>query len=1191
MQYFRMPVEYVRRVGGLVGRDHCLQNMWYGNGLSLVEAAEQSSLLKRLDDLTLDTGGKRKGIPQHLEGGKPAAVAPAEDEELEEFLEMQRRQRKEQEAREGAAGEDGASETEDIPDPKRARSANSELPVPGPEGEIKPAVDELPGVAEASKPAKPPTRPPPLTEEQQGDEEARYQERVAEDKQMDEMSKVLQERRKILRTARQNFDVEKYRFGDRDLYQEAFNEEDVYYQLLTQGMYATNISVTARAEGTNNSQSLVPALRRVVLDGTTMIVPAYSKRDYELTMTANYARSKRLLNPTEPDPPDPTQAKDMQTLHSELRFGFSVFSAEKKMKPGGTKHIFKFGEGTCDVDDATRANPDELRRERRSNLYRYQTLEPPTATVAADPATLPVKDAMHTLEVGSLELFKQPRAIGYPMFVSPFVKKGSLSELVYDQKGFVNLSDAENAKKYHRAMRYRFEVMRLWWKLFHNQQDLVRELIEVESMGGENSPISQSLAYFTEALRDTIDASRPPMILSIIELGREGSLRYGDIYPKYVPSDDFDATKNRNLFKRAAPSADAVLAGVLEDENERLQTQPVQLWENYCWPVVMPGMTQSWLDWVAGATKVETKVMTNTGLKTQTKIINGVKDRNLQAFQIMRAFFNENLAADYDTVVANPPDELEKYKNELLGNAFSDRKERERNFWLIVEVVSGDLMQAMPYWANAYLCEDLVSHPPEDVEVKSRQVKQLEEEVGKLSMEIEALKKTIDADPKTDIQKLAKAEEERELYYLTVSRAEKINSINELTYHSSASSILWMPYASKLRKSRDKDDDQALFSKTWAQESLHRCILSIYDSSWVHEYYSTNMGPEKQPQRNYNGNQIIEGQSDAAELYRQWFSEVYLELGDNGIALPNQLVIMTNLVKEGKPVLTDPKMQGSVQLQGHVARIVKRVPRHAKEKPEAFPPFDYILETQFDFVGTCEEREAARRAGKITPNNKWLVTLSGLHIMPFSYNHQYRYGDTVEVIELTSDVAPGLKPEQLAHNNKIFRGTNPNEPLRWSVVEAPYVGPPSVLETYGIGTFNPSVAKESYADAKSKSPEWAQHTVEIGALLLSPYDHELFEEQRRSEKDEYLRWPVKLVEDAEGIFRSVLLPLDSPVDTVPSMSKLSPYRMSSKGQEVRRFLRPDKVRLIVQTSASSEIETDENSGPHACIDKECEERA
>lgn len=1125
-----------------------------------------------------------------MEEEQDPAVAPAGNEALQELLELQRRRREEQEAQDRAAGKDGAPETENAPEPKRAKSGNPEPPAPVPEGEIEPAVDELPDAPEASEPAKPPTRPPPLTEEQQRREEARYQERIAQDEQIDEMSQVLQERRKILRAARQNFDVEKYRRGD--LYQEAFSEEDVYYQLLTQGMYATNISVIARTEGTKESRRLVPELRSVVLDGQTMIVPTYSKRDYELTMAANYARSKRLLNPTEPDPLDPTKAKDVQTLHSELRFGFSVFSAEKEMQPGGTVYPFKFGEGTCDVDDAIKANPGALLKNRRSNLYRYQTLEPPTTTVSGDPATLPAKDGMHTLEVGSLELFKQPRKIGHPMFVSPFVEKCSLSELVYDQKGFVNLSDPENAKKYHRAMRYRFEVMRLWWKLFHNQQDLVRALVEVESLGGENSEVGKSLTEFTEALRDTIDASRPQMILSVIELGLEGSLRYGDIYPKYVPTDDFDATKNRNLFKRAAVSPDAVLTEVLEDENERLQTQPIQLWENYCWPVVMPGMTKSWLDWVAGATKVETRVTTQRGVEFKTKIINDVKDRNLQAFQIMRAFFKKDLAADYDTVVASPPAELKRYKNELLGDAFPDPEERERNFWLIVEVVSGDLMQAMPYWANAYLCEDLVSHPPEDVQDKSLEVKALQDEVVKLFVEIESLKSVIDADPKTDTAKLAKARQERELYDLTALRAEKMNSINELTYHSSASSILWMPYGSRLRRARDRDDAQALFSKTWAQESLHRCILAIYDSSWVYEYYSTNTGPQGQIQRNYNGAQITEGQSDAAELYRQWFSEVYLELGDDGIALPNQLVIMTNLVKEGKPVLTDEKMQGSVQLQGHVARIVERVPRSATGKLEAFPPFDYILETQFDFIGTVDELKAAKAARKVSPNNKWLVTLSGLHIMPFSYNHQYRYGDTVEVIELTPAIAPGISEKALARNNKMFRGTDPAKPLRWSVVEAPYVGPPSVLETYGIGTFNPSVAKDSYAGATSKSPEWAQHTAEIGAVLLSPYDADLFEEQRKSEKDEYLRWPVTQVEDAEGKMRSFLRPLDSPVPPVPSMNGINPYRNSStEKKEVRRFLRPDKLSLIVLTSTSSEVDTDADSGPHACIEKKREERA
>jgi hypothetical protein len=1104
---------------------------------------------------------------------------------------MQKREREAREAHKAAEQSNDSPEPEGVPDPKRARS---DSPLSQPDGTNEPVDDELPDApatsyGPASNSRNPAPRPVPLTDEQKKREEATYKEAEAEGQMMDDMFSVLEERKKILRAARQNFDVEKYRKGD--LYQESFSEEDVAYQLLTQGAYATDISIKARTEGTKKSRRLVPELQVITEDGVPTVVPTYSKKDYELTMTANYARSKRLLDPKEPDPLEPTKAKDVQTLHSELRFGFSVFAAEKERKPGGTTYPFEFGEGSCDVDDAIKANPDALLGKRRSNLYRYQSLEPPT-TASGDPATLSAREGMHTIEVGSLELFKQPRKIGYPLFVSPFVEKCSLADLVYDQKGFVDLSDAQNAKKYHRAMRYRFEVMRLWWKLFHNQQDLVRALIEVESMGGDNAAISPTMrAQFSDALQDVIDASRPPMILSIIELGREGSLRYGTIYPRYIQSDDFDIKKNRNLFKLAEPLPEAVLVGRLEDENEQTQTQPVQLWENYCWPVVMPGMTRSWLDWVAGATKVVTRKVTPTGVDIEEKIINGVKDRNLQAFQIMRAFFHKDLAADYDTIFTTPTPELKTYQDELLGEAFPDLKERKRNFWLLVEVVSGDLMQAMPYWANSHLCEDLVSHPPEDVQDRSDRVRDLEEEVLSLYIQIEALKSTMDTDPKTDTEKLVKERQERELYDLTALRAEKLNTIVELTYQSSASSILWMPYASRLRKARDKNDSDALFSKTWAQESLHRCILSIYDNSWLYEYYSTNMGPMGQIQRSYDGTQITEGQKDAAELYRQWFSEVYLELGDDGIALPDQLVVMTNLVKEGMPVLTDKKMKGSVQLQGHVARIVKRTPRPAGARTPAFPPFDYVLETQFDFVGTVAELKAAKAARKVSPNNKWMVTLSGLHIMPFSYNHQYRYGDTVEVNELTAAVATGISEKAIARNNKMFRGTDPAKPLRWSIVEAPYVGPPSVLESYGIGEFNADSAKDSYAGAASKSPEWAKHTVEIGAIVISPFDSDRFEEQSESNKDEYLRWPITLIKDAGGVMRSFLAPMDQAVPPVPAMQSLNPYRISSTKEEVRIFMRPRKVSLVMRSSASSALETDEYGGPHACIEKEREERA
>lgn len=914
--------------------------------------------------------------------------------------------------------------------------------------------------------------------------------------------------------------------------QDAFEPEDIYYRLLMQGAHATDISIKVR-KGTK----LMPKLDEsdeLRVGGVPMLSPTYAKRDYELTMTANYARSMRLLDPDEYSTGDNGSAIDFQSLHSEVRFGFAVFENEKSKETAGSRYKFKFGEGSCDVDPKIKEDPAALLNERRANLYRYQTWEPPPD---ATPNHV-VKDEMHTIEVGSLELFKQPRAIGYPMFVSPFVEKSSTRGLVYDGDGTVDLTDVDNRKKYHRAMRYRFEVMRLWWKLFHNQYDAVQKEIFIQSMGGEESKIN-GYGILNEAFKTITDSTRPSMILSVIELGKEGSLRYGNIYPRYKESDQFDEKKNRNFFQKLDPAPDDVMYSRVENEHEQMDTEPVQLFESYCWPVVMPGMSNAWLEWVAASRTVK--------VDGEKKVVDDVKYKNSQVYQTMQALFTSHLgvAVDYDTIVQTPPPVLQTYIDRLFQSSERDPERKRKSFWTLVEVISTDLLNAMPYWANSYLCEDLVSHPAEETEEATREKQELEAELESLDLDIEVKERglKIPVETATDKAEMAARMESRKiqegkLYNMIHLRAKKRNRLYELTRHSSASSVLWMPYASRVYAARRKNDDDALYSRTWAQECLHRCILSIYDGAW-HELYSTNTGPMGQVQRSYDGTQIPEGHSVAAELYRQWFAEAYKGLGKKGLALPKQLVIMTNLVgKGGEPVLGD--RPGTVQLQGHVARILGRKQKAAGKSESDLPLFEYVLETWFDFVGTKEEFDEAKAGRKVSPSNKWLVTLSGKHIMPFSYMNQYRYGDIVEVKDV-GKIAAEMTPENIERNNLIYRGANASKPFHWSVADSVCFGP---------------------------SPD-------IGSLVLATFDRE----KPAGDKD-YLRYPIMTQPDASGVERKILNPLDK---AVPVVLDLDTYRLNQKDILVPRRLRPNKLHLVVESLHADDIdtETEVHGGDHA----------
>lgn len=1145
--------------------------MWHGKGLTLQESAQESSLCGQLNRLGLNIDVNRKTKTPR----KILPATEAEDDPRDEAQDKDKQQRLAgqedpaellPDAQQGEAGEKRKS-TGEGEDPeeggmKKKVAAGGAGP---PDGGDDDDDDEDDVPAESVLPSDDPAPSKGASNESRDASKKDIENEMA-------MYSELEEREFLLRTTRTEFSSDEYKKVDK--YQKTFSPESVYVSLLMQKQYITDIVESTRADReTVNSlgellktkkSPVVPPIKYKKVEGVEMPVPPFAKHDYELSISTNYCVSKRLLDPRELAPidegnVDPEDIVDMdsQNLHSSVKMGFCVYASEKEMfETGGTKYKFLGGEGTCDVPPELLADKSALRKHRRANLYRYQTNEPPDFGLTAADATreeIPLNKRAHNMEVSSKLLQFQPRSLGYPLFESPFKAKASLDAVRLDEKGLPDLSDASNASRYHTAMRYRFEVMRLWWKLFHHQQNDVMGMIKLFSLRQDGRDVFSDRAFAgsEKVVEGLIDSTRPAMVLAVTELGKTGMLDPGTIYPKYKEAiDEFDKDLNRNLFKPFDDETDPNPPRV-RDDSERLFTEPVQVYGSDTWPIVKTGMNGAWLDWVG--------------------VSSGIQKRNNQAFSLMEAIFEDDLAVDYDTVFGSPTAKMLEYERRNLS-VFEEPAYRRAQFWNNLATIAGDIMESIPFWANAYLCDELVTQTAEQTAAVAARVATLKTQVAIKDAELKSKMETLDAMPtKTSEDLEAKEYQERRVYFARVKRAAKLEELKALETHGASSSVVWRPYSSNFQAERSSDDAKSPQSKSWAQECLHRSILAVYSADWQYDYYSVDKGISSQSQRSYDGMpfSLMEGESASADFFRQWYDEVYSNKGDDGLALPGHLVIMNNLIDRGKPTLTD--RPGTVQLQGHVARIMSRTrrfgPRPKPDEPEGpgnlrvalFPPYNYLLETQFDFSGTTPELRAARQNKEASSSNKIMVKLTDEHILPFSYRSPYRYGDAVELrpIDLATS-GMNEKRRKKYYQTFGYEEGSPNQ-QQWIIADVPFLGPPSVLSAsradggLGWGEFNPDEPSLSYPSAPS---EHKAVLATLGSLVLTKHHPRFYktlqEQPLRSVKD-YMRWPIAPV-DVEGRTYLSIGPFSDGIedeDVPEEIAAIDVYRTGTAGRTLR----------------------------------------
>jgi len=862
-----------------------------------------------------------------------------------------------------------------------------------------------------------------------------------------------------------------------------------------------------------------------------------------------------------------------------VKLNFVVFSDEKKTLTARRDIKFLFGEGSVDIPSETRTDAVALRDLRRANLFRYGSGGGDFSARSGLSSSNLYEGAY--MELSSKALHKQDRELGYPLFPgSAFIhntKYDALDGRKLDRDHFgLAVNDPENMKRFHRANRYRFEVMRLWWKLFSNQQDQVRYAILKE--GGIALDERRFGEAYPEGWADLYDDTRPRMVLAVIEKGLLGALHPGSIYPKYIEETD----PNGNTLFKLDVVKDTDFTQIKGVEKDIVQ--PVQRVECHLWPLITPAKTSAWLSWTSEAQDVD------------GNFTSGIITKNKQTFTLLSELFGEKcekITVDYDQLWESPT-------RELL-NVVDDKM----YIFEALMQIADDMIQSMPFWAHAYLCNDLVEKDSvaaaNDTQTQlTTQIQNLRDvinlqtrifehgasglkwqnvgtekpdESGGTELTNPLLKSALTQKASFTqeewhrfgiqgllMQDFIKVEtsyfkpnerkslsietiqtSEAEIYLKEVELAERIDSLKHIVDDAATASVTWAPYASNITSKRTSADASAPIALTWAQEQLQRCTISVYNAG--ERIYTSEIVKQVAP-LNIEGDQFEEGSAFAADWFRQWFYEVYKGLNENGIGLVNQLVVMTNLIDNGNAVIKESP--GTVQLQGHVARILSKRPNG----DEQVDRYIYSLQTNFQDA--------------VTGSTPVIVYLSGAHIWPLSYTSRWRYGDivTYKLLEANDKVAV----QTAAHNNKTWRGTG-RDPLQWVLVERPYYAPPRDFSSKGWGEYTTNATP-----FKTAPMELQAKLQTVGKLVVAQHttDAQLGE-------DNYMRFPLTTNSQGHGIIQ----PLKTAVPIPGPLRTMTTFRYSrGSAKYVKQAHHEGRLTLISNKSKETFDEEERETEKH-----------
>ena len=565
-------------------------------------------------------------------------------------------------------------------------------------------------------------------------------------------------------------------------------------------------------------------------------------------------------------------------------------------------------------------------------------------------------------------LMQQDRKLGDTLEgPGTFLKRCNIKDLNLDRNGQTKRpvlhtghtdKTCPNWVKYTRANRYRMEVARLWYKLFHYQEPEIISRLMYEAQ----------VTTTTDTLSNHEHSGNRPVVLSVIEYGDKGALRLPTILPKYKIVEQSDSVNSEMYEIEDAEKYEMTL------KCDKHGAEPVQSRGDYTWPIQKIGNTREWL-----------------------KFAHDIKSFNRISIAVLDAIFKEDITTSFDWYDGSLPEKVRDIFT--TSGTVAD----ENQVWYEMEAIFDGIIGAIPIWAQAFLSinlvndewltssDSLISNDQSNLEFVKENVKKAEKGLY--------LKETA----------LARAEKLGQEGLIHVAQGGldaartllwvELTRMHELVRDASPASFVWRAYASDAplwRANEDKEQDEGT-STTWSKTQLHRCVIDI-DTRRVEESGFTHAPPDHQPLRYMIGPRLtprglatakrgmdlrtLEAGSVSAHLfYATWYID---KVAGKGMGNKGQIVTLQDMFT----YLNHPENPQYIQTQGQwgVVESVKVNDTGLKDKFSI-----RVISYQF-----TEFNDSDIEAGKCDKDgNPLLVDVSAECVWPLSYDNDYRYGDVV----------------------------------------------------------------------------------------------------------------------------------------------------------------------------------------------------
>lgn len=738
-----------------------------------------------------------------------------------------------------------------------------------------------------------------------------------------------------------------------------------------------------------------------------------------------------------------------------------------------------------------------------------------------------------------------------PFEGGPFIERCKYpAGMERDERGFVTEPWKE---AYNRANRYRMEVARLWWKLYHFQSEETAQ--QTENLSG----VFKKREGRDGALFEHY------MVLAITEFGNEGFLKTGTISPHHEFDDltnpdndlhDEDATMDELAEERDEDKVDYAREfklsskganQLVDNRYPKNGTKNVRADYDRTWPIAHIDHSLEWAAFSAGA-----QILVN----------------NRQFYNMLRYFFGP--LVDDETDVDEDARQKWMPSKGFIQNSFDWDETAWEDFikpiafaeggeptWeknggdtlAVMELAFDNLIKAMPLWAHMFLSPDLV----EDPELQQKDAMAVDSANGVLRGVHNALQK-VPADSTAAT---------RLLCFDTQVRAE----FQGRGAYRDAASIVYHSYPS------DSEADRDLIDKRGANRDRYGIIDPLTEKPefpWAQEHLMRGVSRVERPGDNMNNeNYAIDSAIVvpkfgymAAQAYRQWWLEKYMKVPFG----PGWTVALQNMhtfeISETPWYVQAQGLYGVVTAVDEIPSPENPLERHLYTVTVLRDEFRlHKPDEDLDDDGDGDEggdamtdaapappsgeakpaklstREWWHEQGHTTADGELIVKVTGAHIWPRwtstvatedvtdpKHKTHIRYGDKVRVANQTrNQLEKALTDSGQFDANQISKMLMPyRTDVDYAAIGYTWLAPLDELERLNpyYGTFHKTSVRLSFAEQpEGYDPEVAAKLKKVGNLQLVPWDAE------RETQFSYLKYrndDMELVKESERLDMTLL---------------------------------------------------------------------